>query len=72
MRDEAARHKQIENQDDIILTLPLLDYVSNLYSLERNRPFSGHKILAVQHLLGSQFLFLPCWKKAGQNQKTYI
>lgn len=60
-------HKHYHEQSDksIPTSLPLLEYISNMYHIESERPFYGYKILAVQHLLGSTIPFFTMLEKGG-------
>jgi len=51
--------------DTIPTSLPLLDYVENICSLENRALFRGYKVLAVQHLLGSTIPFFTMIEKGG-------
>lgn len=65
MTNEVRNFSKIEKQKSIPRTLPLLDYVMKLYSLEQTHRLNGYKILAVQHLLGSTIPFFTALEKAG-------
>lgn len=52
-------------QADIPQTLPLLEYVEKTYDLSNQQPFTGYKILAVQHLLGSTVPLCSMLERGG-------
>jgi len=60
-------------KDFIPSSLPLLNYIDSLYSLEGNKPFRNYIILIVQHLLGSSIPFFTMLEKGGVKSKdVYI
>lgn len=61
--------ERIENISSISGSLPLLDYVNEIYSIDCSLPFRGYKILAVQHLLGASIPFFNMFEKGGVNPK---
>lgn len=65
MKTQTTTFTQKKDLDKIPTHLPLLNYVSKVRSLEKNLPFRGHKILAVQHLLGSTIPFFAMLEKGG-------
>lgn len=57
---------RFETENDRIPdSLPLLEYVSDMYSLRNTQPFKGYKILAVQHLLGASLPLFETFEKGG-------
>lgn len=54
-------------------TLPLLEHLNKSHDIEKNKPFSGYKVLAVQHLLGSTVpLFLMLERGGVKKEDMHI
>lgn len=71
MKEEGKRVKVSDEQ--IFPSLPLLDYLSQVNSIEERRPFKKNKILVAQHLLGSTARLLLMFERGGaQPQDIYV
>src|SRR5579859_4134804 len=54
-------------------SLPLLDYLDQCYQVNRQQPFQGYAVLAVQHLLGSTVPLLRAIEDGGvEKQNMYV
>jgi len=53
--------------DNIVTRLPLLDYLDTSYLINDEQPFTGYKVFAVQHLLGSTVPLFAMFERGGVN-----
>ncbi len=62
---EARELTSNPDNNNIFKRLPLLESVSESYSLEERRPFTNYKILVTQHLLGSTASLISMFERGG-------